>query len=827
MENIVQNIQTECFNEYDIQKLIKLIASGKAIIFAGAGFSTEAINIQDDGIPTGKILADKIDKLTGEMSHQDLLVASEKAIDNNLEDELIELLRNIFSIKEIKAYHESIISLPWRRYYTTNYDYVIRDAGLKNNKRIKCVTTSDSITENLKENNLCIHINGHLDGLNKETLNSSFKLTDSSYLQNDALNDTPWVDVFQQDFIHATAVVFIGYSLYDYNIKKLLFNSKEELKKKTYFITREKPCSDTKTEQKYGKVINIGVKKFAEYISLNKNVIDEYSQTENTTYECLKKYTISDELNDISHDMIRDFLIYGKYDKNYIDHAIQNSKNNKHLIIPEWIDKSLDLINKNSFVHLTGDLGFGKSIGIQILASKLANDGDNVFLLNDKYGDYIGDIENIIKQYKQKVYIFIDNAEQNYEIIRYVYNLNSPKIYLVSSSRKNINSLFDETLHLKTKLFSIDKMKDSDIEQIIEIIENIGMAGSYSTNGLKSFIQQNCDSSLPNFLLDFLNSSKIAELIKKDFESLNSIGNGKYRDTIIALCLLGILNRELSFSTIATLTNNSNIRNHELLTHAVFKNFFTRNDESIESKSPIFATFLLQNYYLDNIKKDVFIRFAIIADENKKAEKLNDKSLNLEYENIFKELVKYVSLSKLFSKENYDVVLNYFEQIKIELDWLKYDPNYWIQLAILNLARKKFDVVKSEIETARKIAGKKQDYRFDYIDTVEARYKLELALKSSTSIFECYDLFFEADDLLKNIEASDQKYRRINQYIEIFKKINNSVSKEKLKVFLQRIESQLLRIQELEHDNYHGIERLYLVYNCEANLKKIRNEAKL
>lgn len=824
---MVLKIKTECFNEYDIQRLLKLIASGKAILFAGAGFSTEAINIQNSEIPIGRILADRIDDLTGEISHQDLLVASENAIDNNFENELIELLKNIFTIKDIKSYHQTIVNLPWRRFYTTNYDFVIRDAGLKNSKRIKCVTTSDSVTENLNEKDLCIHINGHIDGLNRETLNSSFKLTDSSYLHSDALNDSPWVDVFQQDLIHASAIIFIGYSLYDYNIKKLLFNFKDEFKNKIYFITREKPCSETKSEQKYGKVINIGVKNFADQIMLAKDVIDEYSQTKDIAYECFKKYTISEELNDISHDMIRDFLIYGKYNKNYIDYAILKSQNNQHLVIPEWIDRFIDLLKNNNFVHLSGDLGFGKSIGIQILASKLVHDGEKVFLLSDKYGDYIGDIENIIKQYKHNIFIFIDNAEQNQEIIRYIYNLNSPNIYLISSSRKNINSVFDENFSSKTKLFSIDKMKDSDINQIIKLIENIGMAKSFSTSGLKSFIQQECDSSLPNFLLAFLNSSTIAAIIKKDFDSLNNIENSKYRDTIIALCLLGVLNRNLSFSTIATLVGNSNIRNHELLTHSVFKNFFTNNYESLESKSPIFATFLLQNYYLDNIKKDVFIRFAIIADAKKKYENLNDKSLNLEYENIFKELVKYVSVSKLFTKDNYDVVLNYFEQIKLELDWLKYDPNYWLQLAILNLARKRFDVAKEEIETARKTAEKKKDYRFDYIDTVEARYKLELALKSSTSILECYDLFFEADDLLKNIEASDQKYRRINQYIEVFKKINRSVSKEKLKVFLQRIESQLIRIHELEHDNYYGIERLYLVYNCEANLKKIQNEAKI
>ncbi len=823
------NIKTQCFNDNDLERLLKLIASGKAILFTGAGFSSGAINIQNNDVPTGKLLADKIDEITGEESHQDLLVASQNAIDNNMSDNLIELIKDIFTIKQIQPYHQTIVALPWRRFYTTNYDFVIRDAGLQKNKRIKCVTTSDSPTEHLKEKNLCVHINGHLECLNSETLNTDFKLTDSSYLHNDALNDSAWVDHFQKELSLASAIVFVGYSIYDYNIKKLLFNNKDKLKHKIYFITREKPCEKIKTEQQYGKVINIGVEKFAEYISNNQNIINEYSEAKDTTYESIKKYTISDEPENISHQMAREFLIYGRYDQNYIDQAIQNSQKNQYLIVPEWIDKSIDLITENNFVHITGDLGTGKSVGMQIIANKLTNLAENVFILKDRHGEYIGDIKKILEQYNQIVYILIDNAEQNYEILQHIYTINSPKIRCVSFSRRGINQIISNDISSKTKLFSLDKMKESDVEQLINMLNNIGIAGEYSNKGLKSFIEQDCDYSLPCFLLDILNSPQISERIKKEFDQLNSFGNGKYRDTIIALCLLGVLNRELSFSTISMLTENSNIRDTVLLEHIIFKNFFSIDGDSIESKSPIFLTHLLQNYYFDSIKKEVFLKFAVISNYNKQKSNLNDRTLNIEFEKIFKELVKYVSLSKLFEKDNFDVLLRYFEQLKDEINWLSRDPNYWIQLAILNLARgqKYFDIAKDMIVTARQKAKNKENYELDYIDTVEARYKLAVALKSSTPISECYDLFFEADDLLKNIEASDQKYRRVNQYISIFKRINGSISKEKLKVFLDRIKLQLLRIEELEHENYRGIERVHFVYNCEANLKKILQEINL
>lgn len=822
----VKDIKTQCFNDSDLVRLIKLIASGKAILFAGAGFSTGAINIQNDDVPIGNVLANKIDQMTGEISHQNLLVASQYAIDNDMSNELIELIKDTFTVKEIKSYHKTIIALPWRRFYTTNYDFVIRDAGVQNGKRIKCVTTFDSPTEHLKEKNLCVHINGHIDCLNNETLNTSFKLTDSSYLYNDALNDSIWVDHFQKELASSSAIVFIGYSIYDYNIEKLLFKNKDELKNKIYFITREKPCDKIKKEQQYGKVINIGIEKFADYISSQQALIKEYSLTKEIIYESLKKYSISDDLEEISHDMIRDFLIFGRCNENYIDQAIQNCQKNKHLIIPDWTEKVLGIMSQHNYVHITGDLGTGKSIGMKIIASKLANLAETVFIVHDRCGDYIGDVEKILEHYKQKVYILVDNAEQNYEVLEHIYTINSPIIHCVSFSRRGIKQIINCDIPSQAKLFSLDKMGDSDVEQLIKIVENIGIVGNYSTKSLKSLIEVECGFSLPNFLLEILKSDQIAKLIKKDFTELNNLGNGKYRDTFIALCLLGVLNCELSFSTIGILTNNSNIRDSILLEHKVFKNFFSIDGDTIEAKSPIFLIYLVQNHYLDSIKKEVFLKFAVIADYNKRKENLNDKALNLEFEKIFKELVKYVSLSKLFTKDNYDVLVHYFEQLKNDLSWQENEPNYWVQLAILNLARKRFDTAKEMIGMARKKAKNiSEKYILNYIDTVEARYDLELALKSTTSIPECYDLFFEADNLLKNIEASDQKYRRVNQYIGIFKKLNGSISQDKLKIFLDRIKTQLCRIEELEYENYVGIERTHFVHNCEANLKKILQDA--
>ena len=76
-----------------------------------------------------------------------------------------------------------------------------------------------------KKRNCCIHINGSISSVSEEDLDSKFKLTRTSYVSPDSFVNSPWYYYFKKDLEQSSAVVFIGYSLYDIDIEKLLFSS--------------------------------------------------------------------------------------------------------------------------------------------------------------------------------------------------------------------------------------------------------------------------------------------------------------------------------------------------------------------------------------------------------------------------------------------------------------------------------------------------------------------------------------------------------------------------------------------------------------------------
>lgn len=203
-----------------INELLRKVSSRRAVLFLGSGFSCDAVDFNKDSLPTASILATNIAKINNMNSFDDLKYTSDRVISDGYGEELVKLLRRTFTVKDVQEHHQIISALPWQRVYTTNYDLCFEQAA--KNVSIDYATidiSNDSLVE-LKRDNLCIHINGSLKNLSIDTLNTSFKLSESSYLSSDSIESSQWFYPMQRDFEEASAIIFIGYSLYDIEVKK-------------------------------------------------------------------------------------------------------------------------------------------------------------------------------------------------------------------------------------------------------------------------------------------------------------------------------------------------------------------------------------------------------------------------------------------------------------------------------------------------------------------------------------------------------------------------------------------------------------------------------
>ena len=187
---------------------IKHIIDGDAVIIMGAGASHGAQNLLGE-FPSGSLLAEKLYKKCGIVPDdindlQDAAQCYEEAFSASA---LVSEIQSLLKCVSVTNSHEIIYSLPWMRYYTTNYDDVALLAAKKANINLTPVTLSSNIKQNLNNNRLCIHINGYIGNLNETTLHHEFKLTANSYLSQTNILNSPWGDYLINDLETAKCIV--------------------------------------------------------------------------------------------------------------------------------------------------------------------------------------------------------------------------------------------------------------------------------------------------------------------------------------------------------------------------------------------------------------------------------------------------------------------------------------------------------------------------------------------------------------------------------------------------------------------------------------------
>ncbi|HFM1703102.1 TPA: hypothetical protein ACG6BA_005425, partial [Escherichia coli] len=123
--------------------------------------------------------------------------------------------------------------------------------------------------------------------------------------------NSDWYYHFKKDLETASAIVFMGYSMYDMDVKKFLFEN-PELQEKTYFVVRDgADFKEIFTLRKYGHVLPIGVDRFSD---LMKDVQKQSHEDGVIFTETLVKYEVFDTQTDFRDIDSERLFLYGDYE---------------------------------------------------------------------------------------------------------------------------------------------------------------------------------------------------------------------------------------------------------------------------------------------------------------------------------------------------------------------------------------------------------------------------------------------------------------------------------------------------------------------------------
>lgn len=748
--------------EIDTDNLFRGIASEQAVLFLGAGYSAGAINLLDKPMLRAKELAHKIAEIAGLPVDDDLRYVSDRAIDRGFSAQVIDFLKLAFSVKELQPHHLAISAAKWRRVYTTNYDLVFERASESNGQRILPIHLEDDPAAYLSRANICVHLNGSINSLSEEALNKSFKLTNSSYVSSDSFVSSRWLYPFRRDLERASAIVFVGYSLYDIEVQRVLFEN-PEFKDKTYFVTT--PDLDEKsayTFAKYGQILGIGAEAFAS--DLVRALRDAKLEQDVPVMSAFEKYHIRDADAEIRDSMIERFLMHGDLANGFVDNAIHGEQAAPYLVVRNQIEVIRTNLLRGKNVVVTSDFGNGKSMLLRTARSFLAQKGFDVYELVDLDGDYISDIEFLAKSVGHK-YLVVDDYERCIDLLAHISTFAPSNISLLLSSRTSSH----ERLKAQLEEFAFaymecaaDVLNEGEALFLVGILNNVGFWGDLASlpdDRKQALVISDCRAHISSVLLEIFETQQMRDRVARLLEPL--LSSAATKATLFAISLIESIGLPLQPSLIARVAGNDEIYSSTLRNVPAFKELYNFHDGAIRSKSSLFGLVIVRNNFSATYIVDRMLAFLSSVGDSR-GEASNIKT-------IFSELLRFSQVERLLPERNRkDNLVRYYESIKRNLTWQAREPHYWVQYAMALLTYNDFDRAQKLLDTAYSLAEKRDGYHTINIDTQQGRLHL-LRCLSTSDPSESARHFQEGHKILSGVPDDIGKFRQIDRYRDVYR----------------------------------------------------------
>ncbi|EKD25383.1 MAG: hypothetical protein ACD_80C00076G0001 [uncultured bacterium (gcode 4)] len=777
--------------QVDMSVLVSQISKGKAVLFTGAGFSKGTSNIEQQEPPLSQSLAIEICRLGGFEEDNDLRYAAEYFISNCDKNDLISLLKRKYVLNNVAEEHVNICKIDWKRFYTTNYDKCIEIAAGKSGKVVDCVNMNFSTAEYYKRDGLCIHLNGSIDSLTEDSLETSFKLSTSSYISADSFLNSDWFYCFKKDLERSSAIVFVGYSMYDIEVQRILFEN-ETLKEKIYFITDTEPSPKSVfTLSKFGNVIPIGVKGFSKFITDNNESIcredRSYDMQSMSLYELTEKHT------EIRDPDVEAMFMYGVIDKEHIDNGVTGEQRLPYLILRTDLDIIAEFAKKSKNTIIYGGLGNGKSILLKELRTYLTVFSFEVYDITDWEGDYIGDIDYLSKS-SANIVIMIDSYERYIDLIIHYIKTKPKNITIIASARTAEHErLIPELKRIGFEYneINVDTLSSEEASKFVDIVDNIGLWGDEAglPHNKKIDLLRNKNAlQISLSLLYLLEAPQIKERITSLVSDL--FKNPEYRDTVFAISLIEVLDLNANFSLISEVAGNDKIYSSALRQNENFKHLFKLSKNKVISKSSLFCLSLIRDHFNPSYVVNQLLKIA--STFNKYSTK------DFEQDRIFKAMLRFSSVERFIPDANKRGNLRrYYEDLKLSVPWLKNDPHFWLQYGMAYITFKEYPKAQQFINQAYALAKNRENYHTVNIDTQQARLFILTAILENNPINK-YENFTKAHKILLSLDNDVYKFRQVQKYRDYFEDCFTTLSKNNKASFLSACKKMLKDMEKAE-----------------------------
>lgn len=559
---------------------IKSLDPANSVLFLGSGFSAGATNIGLDKVPAGHPLLLTLAKtLDEDPADLDLKSAADEFIDRH-DLSLFELLYKTFTITGVLPIQREIVSLPWSRIYTTNYDDIVNVVKGPNFPTF----TFDEPRPRRLPPAFAVHLHGSIRHAREENAADQLILNNRSY-DVIARQFPAWFDEFKRDRRSFEACYFMGFSLGDHHITGLMTGGSESVKK-TYFITKPDPKpSFVRRASDYGEVIPIGFDQFSKLSRTLPKAPKPQSLDNLRSFKYLRPGLDAKMLADPTPVEIINLVSFGTFSQN----RFFNTRSEATYVASrhKQVCEALEALTEVKTVLVHSRLGNGKSI-FTSLFSLAATEKGYICLAWRRLGRNLAQDLEVVATYKRVIIIFDDYDAAIENIERLAANLPDTKFVVTVRTGQQEVRFHEIARHLPPaiKRINLNPIGDSDRKLLLGILHRAGA----QANALEEVIESARD--IREIVTQLYNHTEIREKIES---VIKSAGSG-LNEILIFTALIKWTGIEIDDDYIQELSGRDvyiELKTSENISY----DLLDVNDDRVEMRSGLLAEFLLQRIF--------------------------------------------------------------------------------------------------------------------------------------------------------------------------------------------------------------------------------------
>jgi hypothetical protein len=743
--------------------------------------------------PVGDALEREIKKLA-ELPNDDpsaLMDLSSYAVKKD--KDLFSLLCSLYTIRSLSDEQKIILSQPWLRIYTTNYDDVVEVfAGqTKGSLKRSSYSTESQVPAQFRSGSI-VHLHGYIHNCTRDNLLGQLVLSHYSYAQQRALL-SPWWEVFERDMRVAKNIFFVGYDLKDFDPAKYLTQNPLAVEK-THFILRptQSPVAASRLDE-YGRRDSMGVSGFAE--ECKACVVAEKPEHANA----LRGFRFIDPLKDDKVAArptpleIQSLFAFGKFIFQRLlttfpkpEYSISRGKQLAQCMAALADCRTLIIHSK---------IGNGKTIFRHGLVIALTELGHNCFELREKVTPAPAEIDFIAGQ-KKPVIVFPD-YDSAYSCIHLFSELKPDARFIVEMATGTLqvrHSEVFERLPRPLERIDLNRLSSDDCKAIYKLLDEAGIAPR-------------------DFNLKFGKGAEMRDVVLSIFENTNVIKRiddivqpiiAKSDAKVVLFC--SAILKYLGLRTDpGFLRSFSGVDSYQVLceTGEGAYEFVDFAHDRVEPHSALFSEFLIKRYLKPHELVGVVFRMASEA-----ARRMNEENANLQSDRVrtaratLGALLRFSFLDELLhqSPERDRYISQIYEHGRRDI-YIQGEPLFWLQYSIFMQGIGRWDLAERHMETAYERGGARAGFLTYQLDT--------------NSLGLCLDLERRAD--------SDTPVSRATQILGLLEKSREMIGDGNHRGHTLKVLSQLEPFLQKRKAGLSSVEAVGFVYQINLIINLLDN----